>query len=81
VQRARLTHTKLVLGEVGQAANAAAGAVRQARLGLRLTSLLGAVVGMGTGVIRRRAEAVAVASEKAALTSALRRRAAAAAEE
>lgn len=44
-QRAQLNYTRQVLGEVSQTASAAAGAVRQARLGLRLTSLIGAVMG------------------------------------
>ena len=70
MQRAQLTYTRQVLSEVSQAAGSAAGAVRQARLGLRLTGLLGALVNGGIGAIRRRAEALAIASDEAALAAA-----------
>ena len=71
IQRAQLTYTRQVLSEVTQAAGSAAGAVRQARLGLRLTGLLGALVNGGIGAIRRRAEDLAIASDEATLASAV----------
>ena len=69
LQRAQLTYTRQVIGEVGQAAGAAAGAVRRARLGLQLTGLLGAIVSAGSGAVKRRAQAVAMASAKASLAA------------